>query len=114
LSKASHQTARNAVSAPVPQRAGTEHPGGEHAIVLSAPHFGEGSIGGTGAHTGLVKLEPAPVFPGSPNTNAHASTTLNRGINGTSVSHHGPVQAGIGGPSKTSGGLNGSTVRTVH
>jgi hypothetical protein len=115
LSRASGQSARNAVSAPVPQRLGTDHPMGEHSIALSTPHFAAGSAGGAvgfGGHTGFVKLEPAPVLPGS--TNSRAPIALNHGINGSSVARHGLVQAGIGGPTKTSGGLNGTTIRMVH
>jgi hypothetical protein len=117
LSRASGQSARNAVSAPVPQRTGTEPPISGHSIILSTPRFGAGNIGGTtgvGGHTGIVKLEPAPVIPGSSNTNLHAPTVVNRGISGTSVARHGLVQAGIGGPTKASGGLNGTSIRTVH
>jgi len=113
----SSRTTRNAVSAPVPQRESTEHASSEHLIILSAPHFGAGgtpSVGGLGGNAAPAKLNAVPILSGSSNPNSHGSTTQNRGINGTTVAHHGIAQAGIGGPAKTTSGVNGTTIRPAH
>jgi hypothetical protein len=86
---------------------------------LPAPHLPTGptmGVAGNGGYNGVVKPDTMPTLHplGSLNTNSHVPTTLNRGVNGTSVARHGLVQAGIGGPAKTSAGLSGTTIRPVH
>jgi hypothetical protein len=106
-SRASTATVRNAISTPITSPQGVERQEGAH---LYAPSISHGAAAGTSARpeVGIVRPNVSQQFANPP-----APTFLNRGVGGTSVSRRGGP-SGIGGPAKTTVGINGSTIRPAH
>ena len=119
VSRASNQTLRNAIGAPVTQHESVERLGSEHVSSPIPPHVPAGTIGTVGNATGdLARREGNLERPNSLRPNASPiarPTVLSRGaINGADLNRRGVGASSVGGPAKTVAGINGTTVRPTH
>jgi hypothetical protein len=113
-SGANKQTVRNAVSIAVGQRELLDRRPGEHPFVMPAPHLPAGAVGVVGNTTaGIAKTDSGLVRQIIVPPSA-SQTSLNRGISGTTARHRGISPASIGGPARTTAGLDGTTIRPTH
>lgn len=108
---------RNAVSVPVSQHELLQLHASEHPFAATTSRIPAGGIGVVG-NSGIGKPDAASVRQTSlPPLSAGRGVGLpivNRGINGTSMSHRGVSPSGLGGSAKTAAGINGTTIRPAH
>jgi hypothetical protein len=107
--------ARNSIGVFVTHRERPAQRSGEYfPTVTHSPTSGSmGIVGGTADR--LTNTE-GPIVRPPPNANLVVRPSmLNHGtINGTNLIRPGSAPSGIGGPAKTVGGLNGTTIRSTH
>ena len=119
-SRASNQTVRNAIGAPVAQRESAERLGSEHVGLPIPPHVpAAGTIGTVGNAIGdLARREGNLDRPNSLRLNAtpivRPTVWSRAAINGTNLNRRGVGASSVGGPAKTVAGINGTMVRPAH
>ena len=110
-------TTRNSIGVLVPRPAATDaHMGQQREAPAKLHGFGFAASGGAPQAGGLsFKVDRPSPLPATHIAPAVRPVAVNRSaINGTSLIHAGSAPAGIGGPAKVVGGINGSAIRPAH